>query len=40
MPRWWIGERRVTFLIREGDATKSCADAVMKVLERHGLREG
>jgi hypothetical protein len=37
MPSWWIGERRVTFLLREGEATTSCAEAVMAVLERHGL---
>jgi hypothetical protein len=37
MPNWWIGERRVTFLMREGEQTKSCAEAVMRVLERHGM---
>lgn len=37
-PTWWIGERRVTFLILEGAETRPCAGAVLRVLERHGMR--
>jgi hypothetical protein len=39
LPDWWIGERRVTFLILEGEHTKSVADAIIAVLKRHHLRE-
>jgi hypothetical protein len=37
VPNWWIGSRKVMFLILEGDKTTPAAGAIMKVLERHGL---
>jgi hypothetical protein len=37
VPDWWIGSRKVMFLILEGDKTTPAAGAIMKVLERHGL---
>ncbi len=37
VPNWWIGPRKVMFLILEGDQAKPAAGAIMKILERHGL---
>lgn len=37
VPDWWIGSRKVMFLILEGDKTTPAAGAIMKILERHGL---
>lgn len=37
VPSWWLGERKVMFLILEGDKTTPAAGAIMKILERHGL---
>lgn len=37
VPNWWLGARKVMFLIREGDRTTKAAGAIMKVLEKHGL---
>jgi len=36
---WWIGERRVTFLILEGKGTTRASGAIVDVLRRHGLRD-
>ena len=38
VPNWWIGSRKVMFLILEGDKATPAAGAIMKVLERHGLQ--
>ncbi|MCA9662303.1 MAG: hypothetical protein KC486_28445 [Myxococcales bacterium] len=37
-PPWMIGERRVTFLVLEGDAVTPASAAILEVLERHGMR--
>jgi hypothetical protein len=37
VPNWWIGPRKVMFLILEGEKTKPAAAAISKILERHGL---
>ncbi len=39
LPPWWIGDRRVTFLILEGTQTKPIGDALITVLRRHGMTE-
>ena len=36
-PGWWIGSRKVMFLIKEGDKTTKAGGAIFKILERHGL---
>ena len=36
-PNWWIGSRKVMFLILEGEKTTRAAAAIMTILERHGL---
>lgn len=38
-PPWWIGSRRVMFLIKEGERTTKAAGAIRKILEKHGLEE-
>ena len=37
LPDWRIGTRRVTLLIREGDATRGLGDAIVEVLRHHGM---
>ena len=37
MPHWQIGERRVTFLVRDGDPSGRAAEALHAVLKRHGM---
>lgn len=37
LPNWWIGDRRVTFLILEGERTTSVAKELLAILTRHGL---
>jgi len=37
VPNWWIGDRRVMFLILEGERTKLAADAILAILHRHGM---
>lgn len=37
VPNWWIGERRVMFLLREGDQAKKVGGELMKVLAKHGM---
>ena len=39
IPPWRIGARRVTFLILEGDETRSVAAEIFEILTRHGLVE-
>ena len=38
VPNWWIGTRKVMFLILEGDKTTPAAAAITKILERHGMQ--
>ena len=38
VPNWWIGSRKVMYLILEGDKTKPAATAISKILERHGMQ--
>jgi hypothetical protein len=35
---WVIGDRRVTFILLEGDTVKSAGTAIRRLLERHGMR--
>jgi hypothetical protein len=37
VPNWWIGSRKVMFLLKEGTQTTRAAPAIFKVLENHGL---
>jgi hypothetical protein len=37
VPNWWIGSRKVMFLIKEGAQTKKAGPAIFKVLENNGL---
>jgi hypothetical protein len=39
LPPWWIGQRRVTFLILEGERTQPVANALLAVLEHHEMTE-
>jgi len=38
VPNWWIGSRKVMYLILEGDKAKRAAPAITKILERHGMQ--
>jgi len=38
-PDWWIGGRRLTFLILEGEQTTRANGAIVDVLRRHGMRD-
>lgn len=35
---WWLGSRKVMFLILEGEKTTRAAGALLKILERHGMQ--
>ena len=35
---WWLGSRKVMFLILEGKQTKRAAGELMKILERYGMQ--
>ena len=37
-PPMWLGEKRVTLLLLEGEATRSVLPAVHAILRRHGVR--
>jgi hypothetical protein len=37
MPRWQIGERRVTFLVRDGDPSGRASEALHDILKRRGM---
>ncbi|NVB85712.1 MAG: hypothetical protein HOV81_45530 [Kofleriaceae bacterium] len=37
MPSWWIGDRRVTFLVLEGDRNPPVRDKLFDILETHQL---
>jgi hypothetical protein len=39
LPRWHIGKRRVTFLIKEGKGTSPLSNPIVEVMERHGLQK-
>ena len=36
-PNWWIGERRVTLLVKDGERTAPVGSALAAVLQRHGM---
>ena len=38
VPNWWIGSRKVMYLILEGTQTKSASATIAKILERHGMQ--
>jgi hypothetical protein len=37
IPKWYIRSRRVTYLILEGEKTKSIDKEILKILKKHGL---
>ena len=37
LPTWWVGTRKVTFLISEGERARGIGDAILEVLRRHGM---
>jgi hypothetical protein len=39
LPPWWIGDRRVTFLVLEGEQVKPVAAALVAILKRHGMTQ-
>lgn len=39
IPSWWIGKRRVTYLILEGAKTDPVMGEIKRILERHGMVE-
>jgi hypothetical protein len=38
VPNWWLGSRKVMFLILEGDRTTRAVGALTKILEHHGMQ--
>jgi hypothetical protein len=38
LPEWRLGERRVTFLIREGERAPKASGELMRILTKHGMR--
>jgi hypothetical protein len=39
MPRWCIGEKRVTFLVLEGRNAKPLAGRLWSILTKHGVKD-
>jgi hypothetical protein len=39
VPDWWIRDRKVMVLVLEGDQTKRAGQALLAILQRHGMAE-
>ncbi len=39
MPKWYIKDRRVTYLILEGKKTKNVNNEILAILKKYGLKE-